>query len=310
MSTLPTRHKLPTLPKLVSLPAVGISSTQPAVLTTLTTQPIKPAVLTTLTTQPIKPATVQLLPTVPQTIPQVVQPPQIVKPIISKFPTDTAPDAEITDVKIEGLNLSFLLKNVTQKTTNSIRVMLYSQIPTLAITRIELQTNNTALYDELISQRLGLLALRSDNVSKLNVPQECICPDNQVCSKCSVQFNIDVTAPAGFHRVTGRNLVCESGDIAGRPWSEVIEFEVPGYESQPQPLVSIRGGQSLKLRCWAIRGVGEQHAKFIPVSKAVPIEIPSNYSDKSRKDYQYNIESVGQLSPEELLNRIKLFLGI
>ena len=76
------------------------------------------------------------------------------------------------DIKIIELSkyvLKFELTNTDLSVANSLRRIIISEIPTIAIDLVEIKENTSALHDEYIAHRLGLIPLLSENVDYFNL---------------------------------------------------------------------------------------------------------------------------------------------
>ncbi len=58
---------------------------------------------------------------------------------------------------------------------NSLRRIMISEVPTLTIDLVELRENTSALHDEFIAHRLGLIPLVSEQVDSFATAEECAC---------------------------------------------------------------------------------------------------------------------------------------
>ena len=88
--------------------------------------------------------------------------------------------------------LSFLIEGVEDYYFNLIRRMIFDEVPTMAIEDVEFRKNDSALYDEMIALRLGLIPLKTD-LKGYNLPEECTCK-GVGCAKCTLDMTLKTTA--------------------------------------------------------------------------------------------------------------------
>lgn len=65
---------------------------------------------------------------------------------------------------IEGDNCEFVLSGTEPSVANALRRVILVEVPTIAIDLVEIENNTTALNDEFIAHRLGLIPLISSQV--------------------------------------------------------------------------------------------------------------------------------------------------
>ncbi|HVY01368.1 MAG TPA: DNA-directed RNA polymerase subunit D [Candidatus Nanoarchaeia archaeon] len=118
--------------------------------------------------------------------------------------------------------------DVSESLANAIRRSV-AEVPTLAISEVEIFKNDSALYDELLSHRLGLVPLKTEK---------------SMNEKTKIDLKIKKVGPG----------VVYSGDLEGG--AEVVEGKIP--------LVLIGAGHSVELVATATLGKGVQHAKHTP----------------------------------------------
>ena len=112
--------------------------------------------------------------------------------------------------------------------SNAIRRSV-SEVPTLAIEDVEIFKNDSVLYDEVLSHRLGLVPLKTEKT---------------MSSKTKVDFKLSKTGPCTVY----------ASDLSGS--ADVV------YDKMP---ITVLGeGHKLELVATAILGKGKDHAKFIP----------------------------------------------
>ncbi len=63
--------------------------------------------------------------------------------------------------------MKFVLSDITPTFANTLRRLIMSEVPTMAIDEVIVIENTTPLYDEIVAHRLGLLPLKTDLTSQL-----------------------------------------------------------------------------------------------------------------------------------------------
>ena len=143
---------------------------------------------------------------------------------------------------IEGVDAAFM---------NSLRRVILSEVPAMAIDEVVIIENSSMLHDEMLAHRLGLVPLRTD-LDSYNLPEECSCKSELGCNLCRVSLTLDAEAKEGTKTVYSGDLTSENPNI--RPVSEKI------------PIAKLAPAQHLKLEAYARLGKGQRHAKWQPVS--------------------------------------------
>ena len=71
--------------------------------------------------------------------------------------------------------MQFELHRVDLSVANALRRIMIAEVPTLTIDLVEVRENTSALHDEFVAHRLGLIPLVSDMVDNFISSEECAC---------------------------------------------------------------------------------------------------------------------------------------
>ena len=124
-------------------------------------------------------------------------------------------------------NQIVFIAGMNETIANSIRRYI-GQIPVLAIDEVEISKNDSALYDETIAHRLGLIPLKAEKTSDKKPGK--------------LSFNIK------------REGVVYSGDLKGHP--------AVAYKNIP--ITTLAKDQELQISATTRAGKGSEHSKFYP----------------------------------------------
>ncbi len=135
--------------------------------------------------------------------------------------------------------LSFI-SDMSETLANAIRRSV-NEITILAIDEVEFFKNDSALYDEVLAHRLGLVPLVREKT--FTEKEKCSC-NGKGCSKCSADLKIKISGPCTVY----------SKDLKGK--TEMVYDKIP--------LVILNEDQELELVARARLGKGAKHSKFSP----------------------------------------------
>lgn len=152
-------------------------------------------------------------------------------------------EVKIINKTDEKLMLEFT--NACGSEINTLRRMVVSEVPVMAIEEVEFINNDSAMFDEVIANRLGLIPLTTD-LSTYNEKENCKCSDKG-CPLCQVEFSLEAKGPC---TVYSSQLI--SKDEKVKPFFGEI------------PIVKLLEGQELKFNAIAILGRGKEHMKYAP----------------------------------------------
>lgn len=126
--------------------------------------------------------------------------------------------------------VKFELRGTDRSVANSLRRVMLTEVPTVAIDLVDFEANSSVFNDELIAHRLGLVPLTSHRAAAMCFPQDCrSCDGASHCPDCSVEFTLDVKCDVRDNRrvkVTSQDL--RSADAA--LCCPVDQLLRPGYD--------------------------------------------------------------------------------
>lgn len=188
------------------------------------------------------------------------------------MPNNRAPNIAIKEIRDDYM--VFDLTDTDVSMANALRRIMIAEVPTLAIEFVTFEENSTALKDEIIAHRLGLIPIYADHSPDSFVySHECDCDEH--CDKCAVIFSLDLgyEEKAGGNNLldvalTSNDLKCQNPDV--RPIHFLNDDEVALSHDLPSDdgvvITRVGPGQRLKFKAIAKKGIGKEHAKWSPVA--------------------------------------------
>jgi DNA-directed RNA polymerase subunit D len=154
---------------------------------------------------------------------------------------------EIIFSELEDDKGRFILSGSTPAFANSFRRAMISEVPTLAIEDIRIYDNNSALFDEILAHRFGLIPIKTDLGAYIAMDQ-CSC-SGEGCPSCSATYTLSVEGPKMVY----------SGDLI--PQDPAAS---PVYDNIP--IVKLTEDQKIVLEARAVLNTGREHAKWQPTT--------------------------------------------
>ncbi len=159
--------------------------------------------------------------------------------------------------------IRFSLKGAGPGLANAIRRAAINSVKTFAIDKVTFYENTSAMFDEYIAHRIGLVPIRT--------------PGKGYNDTDEIVFTLDATGPKTIY-----SKELESSDKDVRVANENI------------PIMKLADGQRLRVEGKALMGNARKHAKF--QAGLVTFE-------QSKDTYEFYIETFGQMSPKEIINK-------
>jgi DNA-directed RNA polymerase subunit D len=154
---------------------------------------------------------------------------------------------EIVFSRLDENNARFLLSGCTPSFANSIRRAMIGEVLTLAIEEVKIYDNTSALFDEMLTHRLGLIPIRSDE--ECFVPRDTCACGGEGCPACSVVLTMSVEGPG---MVYSKDLISQDPRI--------------GPADPDIPIVKLTKDQKLVVEARAVVSCGREHAKWQPIT--------------------------------------------
>ncbi len=143
-------------------------------------------------------------------------------------------------------NIVLVIDGVDVPFMNAIRRICMVEVPTIAVEDVQIYKNDSRIFDEVLSHRLGLIPLKTD-LESITPRKECDCEDH--CPRCSVSLILKETGPKTVY----------SGDLTSQD-AKII----PVYDRIP--LLKLRDDEEVELEAIAQLGIGLEHAKWQPTT--------------------------------------------
>lgn len=153
--------------------------------------------------------------------------------------------AEVKSIKQDKFKGVYLFEDTTHTYLNTLRRLMNNSVPVMAIDEVKFLENSSAMYDEQVALRLGLVSLTTDLDSYM-VKSQCKCK-GEGCARCTLDITLNKLGPCTVY----------ASDLKSK--DPAVKAVFPNT-----PITKLFEGQTLKFEAKAILGVGKVHAKFIP----------------------------------------------
>lgn len=146
-------------------------------------------------------------------------------------------------LKQEGEEVVFIADKTNASFMNELRRAAGFEVPVLAIEDVYFVKNSSALYDEMLAHRLGLIPLKT-NLRDYELPEDCSCK-GKLCAKCSAKIILKAKGPCTVY-------------------AEDMKIKDPSVKAiYPKiPIVKLLEKQEIELEAVAILGRGTEHVKW------------------------------------------------
>ncbi|XP_074605500.1 RNA polymerase I and III subunit C [Brevipalpus obovatus] len=171
--------------------------------------------------------------------------------------------------------MEFDLIGIDAPLVNAFRRIILSEIPTMAVDRVEIINNTSILQDDFLAHRLGLIPIKVDprlfayrckDDDDDGESREFDTVEFSLQIKCTKNFNApkDSTAPSDIYlnrNVYSKHMVWNAVGTQNDMVSSAIR-----PVSEDILIAKLSPGQEIDLKMKCFKGIGRDHAKFSPVA--------------------------------------------
>jgi DNA-directed RNA polymerase subunit D len=181
---------------------------------------------------------------------------------------------KVKTIELKGNKGVLKLEDTDVYFVNSLRRVMLAELPKLAIDDVIIYDNTSALFDELISHRLGLIPIPTD-LQILAFRNECKC-EGKGCPSCTVRYTLSKEGEG----------VVYSGDLQPEhPSFAITETTIP--------IVDLMKDQRVILEVEAVLGRGRDHAKWqVVLAPRYRMETKINIDKKRMSEVKSFIEEL------------------
>ncbi len=186
-------------------------------------------------------------------------------------------EIRILEKSKDKLQMSFMIRGTTPAYANVLRRMMMAEVPTMAIEDVEIVKNSSAMYDETLAHRLGLLPLTTDLKSyRMKKGAE-----DDGSAACETILTLKAKGPC---TVYASALKSKDPKI------------IPVYPEMP--LCILLKGQEIELMATAILSKGREHMKWSPCLIWYSYEPTLTINQKSEQ-----LEKMRQAYPPQIFDK-------
>lgn len=168
-------------------------------------------------------------------------------------------NSSVEIIELTNEKIYFYLKGTNMGFANALRRIILADVFTYAIDDVHIQENDSLIFNnDYVKQRLGLLAIDSNNRELIaNFPNECNCKDKK-CNKCAIVLTIDITADFDEKKQNKQSVF--TSDISF-PMNCDMKFM---HDIDKIPILQLMKNEHFKAELVVRKGTGSQHAKWMP----------------------------------------------
>ena len=178
----------------------------------------------------------------------------------------------------KGLDLEIDLIGLAPAVANAYRRIMIAEVPTMAIEHCFIYQNTSVIQDEMLAHRLGMIPIRVDPTKFDLKPRDLALEDTS--ERFSIVFELKVkcerlkleTDTTGRREELHKNYKIHSRDLKWKPLQNQAERFAGKDIIRPVYgdilIAKLADKQEIDLKVHAVKGIGQDHAKFSPVATA------------------------------------------
>lgn len=171
--------------------------------------------------------------------------------------------------------IKFTISDITTAMAGELRRIMISEVSTMAIETVDINRNESALWDEIVAHRLSLVPLTFDT-KFFNKKEVCKCK-GKGCTHCQVTMVIKKKGPVTVY----------SGDMKSTDKKVKSVYD-------KIPITKLEENQEFEMEAVAQLGTGREHAKW-------QAAVVGYKADDKKKEFTFMVESVCGLKPNEVV---------
>lgn len=166
------------------------------------------------------------------------------------------------------MELEFDLMHCYPSFANAFRRLIISEVPSLAVEKVQIFNNTSIMQDEVLAHRLGLIPLKADpRLFEYKFDGDDETQDNSL----EFELKIKCTKAKDVSNFDARNDKVFSEQIKWLPrgnQANIYKDDDVGPIDKDILINKMRPGHEMDLKLIAVKGIGKDHAKFSPVATA------------------------------------------
>ncbi|SBT71527.1 DNA-directed RNA polymerases I and III subunit RPAC1, putative [Plasmodium malariae] len=192
------------------------------------------------------------------------------------------------------------IKNLNVSIANALRRIMLSEVPTVAIEKVNIYQNTGIIADEILSHRLGLIPFKFDaDLINFKEEHEKYNYLNCFCFKLHVKYTKRMGNNEPFQSIYSKDL----------KWCPLNEEQKNKFQKNYPKVVDdnilitkLSTGQEIELLCFLEKGIGKTHAKWSPVCTAVYKMYPTFTFDTIEKLTQDEKKDLVNICPKNVFD--------